>query len=40
MILLKIENVNTNWICDDYDEDMIELGKILGIEKIIINQTY
>lgn len=29
--LIQIDNIEINWICDEYDDDMIEIGEMLGI---------
>ena len=29
--LIQINNIDINWICDEYDDDMIEIGEMLGI---------
>jgi hypothetical protein len=29
--LIQINNIDINWVCDEYDDDMIEIGEMLGI---------
>ena len=29
--LIQIENIEINWICDEFDDDMVEIGQMLEI---------
>ncbi len=29
--LIQIDNIEVNWVCDEFDDDMVEIGEMLEI---------